>query len=279
MQQQTHEMHAGHALPMGEWAVILLLMVPVVLYLAAAWRQHRRQRSWSRWRTLGFMLGAGLIALALSPPVSSFAHQDLRGHMAQHLLIGMFAPLGLVMAAPITLLLRTLPARRGRLVARLLRCQALHLLSHPAMALLLNMGGMYVLYLTPLYRLSLLHPALHALINLHFLAAGYLYAWSIAGPDPAPRRPGLQTRIVLLIAGIGAHAFLAQLMYAHLLPRGVPFDADEVRDAAVLMYYGGDLAELFLAVALFGSWYQGQQRRRARLRARPVLHVPAVSTP
>ncbi len=34
--------------------------------------------------------------------------------MAQHMLIGMYAPLAFVLAAPVTLLLRTLPAARGQ---------------------------------------------------------------------------------------------------------------------------------------------------------------------
>ncbi len=34
------------------------------------------------------------------PPIAPFAHTDFRGHMAQHMLIGMYAPLALVLGAP-----------------------------------------------------------------------------------------------------------------------------------------------------------------------------------
>ncbi|MBB4908609.1 cytochrome c oxidase assembly protein [Actinophytocola algeriensis] len=51
-------------------------------------------------------------------------------------------------------------------------------------------------------------------MHLHFLVAGYLFAWLIAGPDPAPHRPGVPARLVLLGVAIAVHATLAQLMYA-----------------------------------------------------------------
>jgi putative membrane protein len=129
----------------------------------------------------------------------------------------------------------------------------------------MNIGGMYLLYLTPLYAVSLQVPLLHGLVNIHFFAAGYLFAWSIAGPDPAPGRPGMATRVASLIAAIGLHAFLAKTMYANLLPHGVHIEIQEIREAAILMYYGGDVAELLLAVALFANWYLQRKRKRRRL--------------
>jgi putative membrane protein len=252
---------------------MLLLLIPLLLYFGAVVKEHRRQRSWSRLRSLSFISGIVLMAVAVSPLVTSAAHHDPRAHMAQHLVLGMFAPPFLVLAAPITLLLRTLPLQASRSLARVLRARAVHLLSHPFPAFALNIGGMYVLYLTPLFRLSLSHPALHILVGVHFLASGSLYAWAIAGPDPAPGRPGIRVRTAVLVAGIAAHAVLAKLMYAHLLPAGTPFSPEEVRDAAMLMYYGGDVAELLLAVALFASWYRRRRRSRARRRARPVVVV------
>nr|MBI1228944.1 hypothetical protein [Cytophagales bacterium] len=45
-------------------------------------------------------------------------------------------------------------------------------------------------------------------------------------------------------------------MYAHLLPANSPFPASQIQDAATLMYYWGDFAELILLVGLFLHWYQ-----------------------
>ncbi|RIK36701.1 MAG: cytochrome c oxidase assembly protein [Chloroflexi bacterium] len=237
-------------------APLLIIAGVLFAYLVAAKRQRRFPRRWSRWRILSMVSGIGLLAIAFSPPLATSAHHDLRGHMIQHLLIGMFAPLGLVFAAPVTLALRTLPLRTARFVPSVLHSWPCRWLSHPVPALLLNSGGMYLLYLTPLHAMSLTNPSLHYLVQIHFLAAGCLFTAAIAGPDPMPRRPGLATRLGVLFIGIAAHANLSKLMYIYLWPPNTSHSADEIRAAAQLMYYGGDLAELFLVVALFATWYQ-----------------------
>lgn len=250
-------------------ALLLWLMLAAMLgvYLVAAARQRRVARNWNGWRTASFVVGIVMLALAVSPPLTALAHHDLRGHMVQHLLLGMLAPLALVLAAPVTLALRTLTVHVGRRVSALLRSRPLHTIAHPVTALVLNVGGMYLLYLTPLYAATLTSPLLHGLVHLHFLAAGYLFAGAIAGLDPAPRRPGPRTRLAVLFIAIAAHSTLAKLMYAYGWPRGTPHDLDQIRAAAQLMYYGGDLAELLLAVALFASWYRASGRRYERLRS------------
>nr|AKA59461.1 cytochrome C oxidase [uncultured bacterium AR_456] len=207
-------------------------------------RQHADPRGWSAWRTTGFLLGAGLLVLALLPAASPYPAGDPRGHMLQHLLIGMFAPIGLALGAPVTLLLRTVPPRWGRAVGRVLRGRPAHALTHPVSVLVLNVGGLLAVYASPLAGV-VAEPVTH----LHFLVSGYLFAWVVAGPDPAPRRPSVPVRLVLLGVAIATHAVLSQLMYAGVLP-GPAAPPDQVRGAAELMYYGGDIAELLLAFAM-----------------------------
>jgi len=81
-------------------------------------------------RTAAFLAGCGLLAVALLPPVASFAGTDFRGHMVQHILLGMYAPLALALGAPVTLLLRALPPARARHLAGLLRSRPLRLATH-----------------------------------------------------------------------------------------------------------------------------------------------------
>lgn len=266
----THHAHNSQAEWVLSWITVTIVLVVLSLYLFFATRRRARiKSSWSTWRIATFTCGIALLVVAFAPHVADSAHENLKSHMVQHLLIGMFAPIGLVLGAPVTLLLRSVPVGTGRRIASLLRSRPVHVLGHPTAALVLNIGGMYALYVTPLFAATQTSPLLHALVNLHFLTAGYLFAWSIAGPDPAPGRPGLATRAMVLTISVAAHAYLGKMMYAHLWPRGTDFSADELREAAVLMYYGGDLAEALLAIALFASWYQ--RRRRARQRTIAVL--------
>lgn len=231
-----------------------LALVSLIAYWIFTYRQKLRGHQWSLWRLLSFSSGILLLFIALLPQLVSYAHHDLRGHMLQHLLLGMFVPLGLVFGAPVSLALRASRRNLARVIVAFLRSRVIRTISHPFSAMLLNIGGMYLLYLTPLYAVMLLSPWLHALIHWHFLAAGCLFTWAIAGPDPAPNRPGYSVRLLILLLSMAAHAFLAKAMYAYGWPVGGSHTPEEIQSAAKIMYYGGDLAELLLAIALFRMW-------------------------
>ncbi|MCS2608070.1 cytochrome c oxidase assembly protein [Halomonas dongshanensis] len=258
-------MHSHQAAPL-DWLPFLLVVLVTFEYLAAAWLQRATSAGWSLWRCGFFLLGSALLAIAFWPSLMHWAHGDLVGHMTLHLLIGMLAPLAWVLAAPVTLLLRTLPRMWAKAVVALLHRRFLRFVTHPITALLLNIGGMYVLYLTPLYALSLHNTVLHYAIHLHFLLAGYLFCWSIlAAPDASMHRLSLRFRLGVLFASIATHSLLGKLMYAEGFPRGTGHGLDEIQAAAQLMYYGGDLAEMLLAVVLLTLWLRRPVERRERL--------------
>jgi putative membrane protein len=244
----------------GTPPALVLVWALIALVLGAYATAARRHPRWNHWRTLSFAGGSTLLLLALSSPVVHWAHDDLRGHMFQHLLLGMFAPLLLVLAAPVTLFLASVGNTTARRTVLILHSRPVRVLSHPVTALLLNVGGMVLLYATPLYALSRTTAWLHVLVHYHFIAAGYLFAWAIAGPDPAPHRPSLRYRGIVLFIGIAVHSTLGKLMYVHGWPQGTGATRAELEAAAQWMYYGGDLAELLLIAALGAVWYAERGR-------------------
>ncbi len=225
---------------------VTLPLLAVLIALGYEW-QSLRAPGWSRWRAAAFHTGAAVLVAGSALPVHDFA-----GHALQHLLVAMVAPLGLVLGAPVTLLLRTLPVTTARRLTRLLRGRPARTLAHPVVALLLTTGGLLALYLTPLYTRMLSDPLLHQAVTIHFVLSGCLFAWVVAGADPAPHRPSVAARLVLLGVAIAAHATLSQLLYAGALVQ-VPATAADRQAGATLMYYGGDLAELLLAFAVVQS--------------------------
>lgn len=243
------------------YVVSFLLGALLLLYFTAATKNRSSSSRWTLWRTASFSIGIILLGIALSPAVMAYAHSDLRGHMVQHLLLGMFAPLALVLGAPGTLLLRSIQTEVARRLVALLDTRPVRFLIHPITALILDMGGMCLLYLSPLYVISTTSPTIHFLVHLHFVLSGYLYTWSIAGPDPAPNRPSLVLRLGVLFIGTAVHATLSKLMYAYSFPRGTGRDLVEIEESAKLMYYGGDLAEILLAIAFFAIWFRTERRR------------------
>ena len=252
--------HHGHG-SSAELSLSLLpglLLISAAVYVAAALR-----RPWPAGRTACWLLGTAVAAVGLLGPGLVSTGHDLRGHVAGHLLLGMLAPLLLVWGAPVTLALRVLPRRRARALARLLRSRPVAVATHPAVAALLDTGGMWVLYRTDLYAAAATRPELMALVHVHMLLAGYLFAFSIAGPDPAPHRAPLALRATVLIAAVAAHDVLAKLLCA-APPAGTGQGAEA---AAHLMYYGAAPVHLALFVLLGREWAAAEQRARRRRRA------------
>ncbi len=243
------------------FAALAPVAVGLAAYLVGVRVGRQRGRGWPTWRTVSFGAGALAVAAAVAPPAMHAAHGDLRVHMVQHVVLGMLAPIGLVLGAPVTVALRALPVSSARRLARVLRSAPVRVVSHPAAALVLNVGGMAALYATPLYTATQGSAVLHAAVHAHVLAAGCLFTWAVlAGPDPAPHAAGMGTRLGVLFASIAAHAVLSKLMFARLWPAGVSA-AEETQTAAQIMYYGGDLAEALLLAVLLAAWLRGDRRQ------------------
>jgi putative membrane protein len=247
----AHGMEGPHdaALSFGPLLAMCMLAAVALGYVGLAVARSREPRGWNPWRTLSFVTGVALLILALKPSDS----EDFGHHMLGHLLIGMFAPLALVLAAPVTLALRTVAPSTGRAIVHVLKSAPVRMLTSPILLLTANIGGLAVLYFTPLYRLTMANTALHELIHVHFFVTGYLFAWMIAGPDPGPHRPSVPIRLVVLGVAVAGHAVIAQLLYAGMFVEA-PLRADELRDGGTLMYYWGDIAEIMLALAMLRTW-------------------------
>lgn len=246
-------MNHAHA-PGGASVPVLVVVLAVGYDILASYGG----RPWPWWRTMSFLTGCALLLAGLTPQVMPWPAGDFRGHVLQHLLVGMFAPIALVFGAPVTLLLRTPPASGARLLGRLLRRRPVRALAHPGTVLVLTVGGLALLYLSPLYAATTRDPNLLLATHVHFLLSGYLFAWVVAGPDPAPHRPPVPARLVILGVAIAVHAVLAQLIYAGVYVH-LAVDTAQRQGGATLMYYGGDLAELILALAVVATWRPGRR--------------------
>jgi putative membrane protein len=240
----------------------LILVGAAAAYAGAVCRLRNRGDRWPAARTAA--VAAGLSALGAGLLIDD---EDFRWHVVQHLLLAMLAPAGLALSAPVTLALRTLPvAARRRLVA-ILRGPVISILMSAPVVLVVDLGGLYGFYLTPLFAIADQRPWLHAVVHAHMLVAGCLLSWYLVGRDPMPHRAPTRTRLVVLLIAAAGHDILAKLMYARLLPEGAG-PAEQVRAGAELMYYGGDVIEVLLAAALLAGWYARGGRRLAHARRR-----------
>ncbi|MEY9211984.1 cytochrome c oxidase assembly protein [Thermobifida halotolerans] len=249
------------------WVAAAVAAAAVGGYLAAAAAVRRRGTAWSARRVAAWTAGWACAVGAVAGPMARLAHHDFVWHMAGHVLLGMLAPLLLAVAAPVTLALRVLPTPHGRRLVRLLRSPPVAVATHPVVAAVLNVGGLWVLYHGGLYAVMLDHAGAHALVHVHVLVAGWVFTFAVlGGPDPAPHRMRPLWRAGVLVGAVAAHNVLAKTLYA-APPAGVPVEQAQV--GAQVMYYGGMPVEIALAALLCRDWLGPRAGRTpARLRCR-----------
>jgi putative membrane protein len=259
-------LHDGHAptetgIQLVDWLVALLALIGVAVYLFAVARLRRRGDAWPWPRTLSFATGgiSLLVAALVGLPGGAFT-----AHMGQHLIIGMAGPLLLMLARPLTLALRVMSGRPRRKLLRFSRSRGLGWLMFPPTTAVLDVGGLWVLYRTGLFAETHDDPWLHAVVHLHVLVAGSLFTFAVCQLDPVRHRHSLVLRAGSLIAASAAHGILAKTLYI-LAPPGTAFAATDLARGSELMYYGGDLVEISLAVVLAVQWYAASARELTRL--------------
>lgn len=240
-------------------------------YAISVRRLSRRGRSWPATRRAAAGGAAVAIAIAdLSPD------QTFTGHMIEHVLVGMIAPLLLALSAPVTLALQAgAPAVRSGL-RRALRSRPLTVLSHPLIGLAAFTITAAALYLTPLLELTARSTPLHVLMHLHLLAVGCLFVWPLVAADPSPRPIPPAARLLLVLLAVPVHAFLGLALLnasSPTAPAVYPDLADQHR-AAGLLWGSGELFTLILAIIVWRSWLEADRREGARLDRRlgpPVI--------
>jgi len=242
----------------------LLFGIPALLaigfYIVAVLVTNRRirLRKWPWLRTISFFTGVLFAAAAVVGPLSRQSHVDFTTHMAGHLLLGMLAPLLIALAAPMTLLLRTLNVHSARKLNRLLQCHPIRFFTHPITASILNIGGLWLLYTTNLYTAMHTNILLHVVVHIHVFIAGYLFTISLIYIDPVSHRLSFVFRTTVFVLALAGHGILSKFIYAYP-PQGIP--EEQARNGALLMYYGGDAVDLLLIFILFRHWYKSVRPR------------------
>ena len=251
--------------------VLGILIFATALYIRGVVTLARRGDKWPVGRTVSFAIGIALLDFATSGGLGIYAHFSFQYHMIAHMVLSMIAPIALVLSAPITLALRTLPIARekgergirGTFLAAL-NSRPTSIWTHPLVALAIFDGSLFALYFTPLFgNLMGMHFG-HLLMDLHFIAAGLLFFHVIVGIDPNPRKVHHLVRIVMLLAAMSIHAFFSvalmsanQLIdngYYALLER--PWATDLLSDQKSGAAVGWAMGEIPIVVALIATFIQ-----------------------
>jgi cytochrome c oxidase assembly factor CtaG/putative copper export protein len=276
--------------------MIGLLITAIALYIKGVLVLTRRGDSWPLGRTVAFACGVGAIDFATSGGLGLYAHFAFSYHMVAHMILGMIAPIGIVLGAPITLALRTLPQGRNKAESgvRGTLLAALHsklavFYTNPIVALAFFDGSLFALYFTDLFGSMMQSHAGHFFMNIHFILAGVLFFHVIIGIDPNPRRVPHLVRIVIVFAAMSIHAFfsVALMSSTTLIDKGyfasmqTPWLTDLLADQKLGGSIGwamGEIPILLALVATFISWVKDDSREVKRI-DRNVARAAAMGKP
>ena len=263
--------------------MIALLITAVALYIKGVSVLKSRGDSWPVGRTIAFATGIALIDFATSGGLGVYALFSFEYHMMAHMLLGMIAPIGLVLGAPITLALRTLPQGRVKEErgVRAFALTALHskfsvVINNPITALALFDGSLFVLYFTNLFGNLMSNHVGHLVMNIHFILAGFLFFHVIIGIDPNPRKYPHIVRIVILFGAMSLHAFFSVALmsesalidggyYGSLKTSWLPdLLADQARGGTI-GWAMGEIPIILALIATFILWVRDDKRETVRI--------------
>jgi putative copper resistance protein D len=263
--------------------MIGLLVLAVALYIKGVMVLTKRGDKWPVGRTISFAIGISTVDFATSGGLGLYAHFSFSWHMIAHMTLGMIAPIAIVLSAPITLALRTLPQGRNseERGVRGTLLSALHsryssIIVNPVGALVIFDGSLFLLYFTSLFGTLMNTHAGHLFMNIHFLLAGFLFFHVIIGIDPNPKRPPFLVRIVTLLAAMSIHAFfsVALMSSSTLIDSGyfdslqVPWVGDLLADqnkGGAIGWAMGEIPILIALVATFIMWTRDDAREARRI--------------
>ena len=263
--------------------MIGLLVLAVALYIKGVIVLTKRGDKWPVGRTISFALGISVIDFATSGGLGLYANFAFSYHMAAHMFLGMIAPIGIVLGAPITLALRTLPQGRtstergvrGSLISAL-HSRLGRFYTNPLIALAIFDGSLFALYFTSLFGGMMQSHVGHFFMNFHFMLAGTLFFYVVVGIDPNPRKIPHLVKIVILFAAMSIHAFfsVALMSTTTLIDQGyfaslktpwlVDLLADQNRGGAI-GWAMGEIPILLALVATFIQWMRDDSREATRI--------------
>ena len=260
-----------------------LLIFLVALYIKGVVILTKRGDKWPVGRTVAFALGISAVDFATSGGLGLYSHFAFANHMMAHMVLGMIAPIGIVLGAPITLALRTLPLGRNEqesgirgIFIELLHSKLSKFYTNPVVALAIFDGSLFALYFTPLFGNIMQGHSGHFFMSLHFLLAGFLFFQVLIGIDPLPRKVPHIAKIIVIFAAMSIHAFFSISVmsattlldngYFELLQR--PWATDLLADQKLGGSIGwamGEVPILLALLATFLQWLKADKNEAARI--------------
>lgn len=264
-----------------DWLWVAIIIFLAVLYVLATIKVRRRGDKWPILRMASWLVGLTALFYITSGAPAVYGKVMFSIHMVDHMALTMVAPLFMVIGAPVTLALKALSSRndgtRGprEWILVLVNSKYSAVITHPLFAAANFAGSIIIFYNTDIFAFALRNHVGHELMNVHFLITGYLFALSMIGSDPVPRRAPYPLRLVILLATMSFHAFYGvSLMSSTSLIQadwfgnlGRPWGESAIEDqrlGAAAMWGIGEVPTLMLALGVMVAWSRDDAKETKR---------------
>lgn len=222
-------------------------------------------------RSAAFFGGLAAVALALQSGIERYDTTLFSIHMVQHLLLMLVAAPLLVLAAPVTQLLRAAsPGMRRRRLVPILHSSAVAALGHPLVTWLTFTLVVWLTHFSPLFNDALEDRGIHDLEHGLYLGASILFWWPAISADPARRRLPYPVRVLYVLLQLPVNSFLGMAilfadapLYAHYATLGSPYGITALADqqlAGGTMWLAGDVAFIGAVLLLVAAWMRQEDR-------------------
>ena len=263
------------------WLWVAVVIFLTIWYIRAIRQLAARDVKWPVQRTILFFIGLAILVWDTSSAPAIYGLVLFSAHMVNHMILTMLIPIFVVLGAPITLALRSTQARqdgtRGprEYMLSLLNSKYAKFITNPIFAAVNFAGSLVIFYFTPVFEFALRYHIGHELMNVHFLLTGFIFASVMIGIDPLPNRPTYPLRLVVLLATMVFHAFIAVsltgseslLMSEWFSAIGRDWGLSAIEDqqmGGLIMWGTGEFPTVGMALIVLFRWRQDDMQHAKR---------------
>lgn len=236
-----------------------VLVAAAVLTGGYGWGLRRRGRlvasalgRWPRARTVAFLGGVATVLLVGCSFLGVYSDALFWVRAVQNTVLLMVTPMLIALGAPIRLAADTLPPRVRAPLSRALHSRVAQALTFPLVVTVVLVVPLLVLYLSPLYELTLRSAVASGVAGTVVAFTGFVYYWSRFRVDPTPRADSYLVTLWITIVEMIGDAVLGVVLWLGPLvaaawyaaqANGLDPRVDQTIGAGIL-WIGGDLIGL-----------------------------------
>ncbi len=242
-----------------------VLAVGLYLYAIGPLRKRHHFEPARKGQIFAFMLGVGLMFLALVSPLDELGDSYLfSAHMVQHLFLTMVGPPLLLIGTPEWFIR---PIVRNKALFAIAR-----FLTYPAIAFVIFNADFFIWHAPALYNATLENENIHIFEHLTFIAFGLLNWWPIFSPSKDLPRLSIGGQTLYIFASgmpivlLGAGLTFSPPLYAPYIaaPRvwGISAATDQ-QLGGLIMWIPVNIILIIIMSVLFLRWMQKKEKEQA----------------